>query len=158
MIHKLWFYKLWMVRPWQWLRKLLSFFFQVFRPKYVWIHRMFVWQKLCWNPSCYMFFHLSIQVLTCLFLDIFILPSIGYLYFICFATVEAFNNNLNNAIVFFFSWLECILNRSFVSEYLKRSFLTFPLCSPVSLVLTMVEKASWAHTFINNRAQGWALV
>lgn len=65
------------------------------------------------------FFHLSIQVLTCLFLDIFILPSIGYLYFICFATVEAFNNNLNNAIVFF-SRLECILNRSFVSEYLKK--------------------------------------
>lgn len=60
--------------------------------------------------------------------------------------------------LFFFPWPECILNRSFVSEYLKRSFLMFPLCSPVSLVPTVVEKALWAHTVIHNTVQGWALV
>ena len=61
---------------------------------------------------------------------------------------SAFNNNLNNA--FFFLWLEFILKWSSVSEYLRRSFLMFPLWSPVSLVPAVVEKALWAHMSIKS--------
>ena len=132
-----------------------SFFFQVFRPKYVWIHRMFVTKTVLKSFLLYIFpsftsWHVCFLIfLFCQALGIFISYALlPWKHLIIILIMP----------LFFFPWPECILNRSFVSEYLKRSFLMFPLCSPVSLVPTVVEKALWAHTFIHNTVQGWALV
>ena len=143
-----------MVRPWQWLRQLLSFFFfSSFQTKVCMdTQDVYMTKTVMKSFVLYIFPSFNSSLDMFVFLYFYIAKhwvSLFHMLCYCGNTISsAFNNNLNNA--FFFLWLEFILKWSSVSEYLRRSFLMFPLWSPVSLVPAVVEKALWAHMSIKS--------